>query len=72
MLDKVSIPKIYDSDGLLSLGQRRQKQLLNLIFIHLSKDRSRDVTNVNTRIQARYVFKIKTKMGRKCQKSSFF
>ena len=51
MLDKISIAKMHDSIGLLSLEQRRQKQLLKLMFIHAMKGKSRLVTNVNTRNQ---------------------
>ena len=72
MLDKVSIAKIHDSIGLLSLEQRRQKQLLNIMFIQSKKGKSRDVTNVNTRRQAKYVFRVETKMGKKYQKSPYF
>ena len=36
MLDKVSIAKLHDSIGLLSLEQRRQKQLLSIMFIQSS------------------------------------
>ena len=72
MLDKVSVAKIHDSVGLLSLEQRRQKQLLNIMFIQAKKGKSRAATNVNTRSQAKYVFKVETKMGKKYQKSSYF
>ena len=71
-LDKVSIPKIHGSVRLLSLEQRRQKQLLNLMFIHAKKGKSRSVTNVNTRSQTKYVFKTETKMGKKYQRSPFY
>ena len=67
-----SIPKIHVSICVLSLEQRRQKQLLNIMFIHAKKGESRLVTNVNKRSQTKYIFKTDTKMGRKYQKSSFF
>ena len=57
MLDMVSVAKIHDSVNLLSLEQRRQKQLLNLMYIQARKGRSRAITNVNTRNQTKYVFK---------------
>ena len=72
MSDKISIPKIHDSICLLSLEQRRQKQLLNIMHIQALKGNSRVVTNVNTRRQTKYVFKTDTKMGKKYQRSSFF
>ena len=72
MLDKVSIPKIHDSISLLSLEQRRQKQLLIIMHGQALKGNSRVVTNVNTRRQVKYVFKTENKMGRKYQHSQFF
>ena len=71
MLDKLAVAKLHDSIGLLSLEQRRQKQLLNIMFIQALKGKSREITNVNTRRQTKYVFKTETKMGRKYQKSLF-
>ena len=56
----------------MSLEQRRQKQLLNIMFNQARKGIARNVTNVNTRRQAKYVFKRDTKMGRKYQKSPYF
>ena len=72
LLDKISIEKIHNSVKLLSLEQRRQKQLLNIMFIQSIKGKSRAVTNVNTRSQAKYVFKVDTKMGTKYKKSPYY
>ena len=72
MLGKISIPKIHDSVGLLSLEQQRQKQLLCIMLIHAKKGKSCSLTNVNTRSQTKYVFKTETKMGKKYQKSPFY
>ena len=72
LLDKVSIAKIHDSIHLLSLEQRGQKQLLNIMFIQARKGRSREIINVNTRRQQKYVFKLESKMGGKYQKSPYF
>ena len=72
MLDKVSIPKIHDSISLLSLEQRQQKQLMNIMHGQALKGNERVVTNVNTRRQVKYVCKTETKMGRKYQHSPFF
>ena len=66
------IAKIHDSIHLLSLEQRRQKQLLNIMFIQARKGRSREIINVNTRRQQKYVFKLESKMGGKYQKSPYF
>ena len=62
LLDKVSIPKIHNSVRLLSLEQRRQKQLLIVMIIHTKKGKSRSVTNINTRSQTKNVFKTETKI----------
>ena len=48
MLGKVSVPKQHDSIGLLSLKQRSQHKLLNIMFIQANKGCSRKVTNINT------------------------
>ena len=72
LLDKVAVKKIHDSINLLILEQRRQKQLLSIMFNQARKGRSRQKTNVNTRRQTKYVFKVETKMGGKYQKSHFF
>ena len=72
MLDKVLIAKLHDDIGFLSLEQHRQKQLLSIMFIQARKGQSRNVTNMNTRSQTKYVFKTPTKMGQKYQKSSHY
>ena len=72
LLDKVAIKILHDSIGLLSLEQRTQKQLLNLMFNQANNGGSREITNVNTRRQAKYVFKLDSTMGGKYQKSLFF
>ena len=56
LLDRVSIPVLHNSIKLLSLEQRRQKQLLKIVYIQAQKNRSRAITNVNTRSQTKYVF----------------
>ena len=72
LLDKISIEKIHNSVKLLSLEQRRQKQLLNIMFIQSIKGKSRAVINVNTRSQAKYVFKVDTNMGTKYKKLPYY
>ena len=72
MLDKVAVAKIHDSIGVLSLEQRRQKQLLCIMFMHAKKGKSRKVTNRNTRSQTKYVFQVPAKMGKKYQKSPYY
>ena len=70
----VSVPVLHNSVHLLSLEQRRQKQLLKIMFIHVQAQKgcSRVVTNVNTRSQTKYVFKTETKIDRKYEKSSYY
>ena len=72
LLDMIPIPQLHNSVHLLSLEQRRQKQLLKIMFIHAQKGKSREVTNVNTRSQRKYVFKTETKISRKYEKSCYY
>ena len=53
LLDKVAITNLHDTIGLLSLEQRKQNQLVNIMFIQALKGRSREITNVNTRRQTK-------------------
>ena len=53
LLDMISIPQLHNSVQLLSLEQRRQKQLLKIMFIQAQKGKSRVITNVNTRNQTK-------------------
>ena len=62
LLDMMPVAFLHNSVHLLSLEQQRQKQVLKIMFI----------TNVNTRSQTKYVFKTKTKIGRKYEKSSYY
>ena len=67
LLDKEAIKILHDSISLLSLEQRRQEQLLNIMFNHARNGIARNVTNVNTRRQ-----KLDTKMCRKYERSPYF
>ena len=53
LLDRISIPVINNSIKLLSLEQRRQIQVLKLMYADSKKGKSRAVTNVNTRSQTK-------------------
>ena len=72
LLDKISIPILHNSIKLLSLEQRRQIQLLKLMYIQSQKGRMRAITNVNTRSQTKYVFKTESKIGKKYEKSPYY
>ena len=72
LLDMMPVALLHNSVHLLSLEQRRQKQVLKIMFIQAKKGRSRVVTNVNTRSQTKYVFKTETEIGRKYEKSSYY
>ena len=65
LLEKVSIPVLHNSIELLSLEQRRQKQLLKIMYSQSHKNKARAITNVNTRSQAKYVCKTEPKIGKK-------
>ena len=72
LLDKVSISVLHNSIKLLSLEQRKQIQVLKLMYSHARKGKSRAITNVNTRSQTKYVFKTEIKIGKKYEKSPFY
>ena len=63
---------LHNSIELLSLEQRRQIQVLKLMYSHARKGKSRAITNVNTRSQTKYVFKTEIKIGKKYEKSPFY
>ena len=65
LLDRISISFLHNSIKLLSLEQRRQIQVLKLMYIDSRKGKSRAITNVNTRSQSEYVFRTETKIGKK-------
>ena len=71
-IDRVSIPVLHNSIKLLSLEQRRQKQLLKIVYVQSQKNRARALTNVNTRSQTKYVFQTDVKIGKKYEKSPYY
>ena len=72
LIDRVSIPVLHNSIKLLSLEQRRQKQLLKIMYVQSQKNRARALTNVNTRSQTKYVFQTDVKIGKKYEKSPYY
>ena len=70
--DMISRTELHKEAKMLSLGQRREKQLLILMYKLLQKGILRKVTNRATRQQEKYVFKTDTKIGKKYVKSPYF
>ena len=56
---------------LFSLEQRREKQLFILMYKLSKRGVARQITNRNTRIQQKYVFKTDVKIGKKYEKSPY-
>ena len=70
--DCVSIEKLHKKSNLLSLEQRRMKQVL-VIMYKLSKDiKNRKVTNRVTRTSNKFIFHTDTKIGTKYASSPFY
>ena len=68
LLDRVSIQVLHDSIHLLSLEQH----LLKLMYTQSKKNIARNVTNLNTRSQTKYVFKLDSTIGTKYGKSPYY
>ena len=64
--------ELHKEAKLLSLEQRREKQLLILMYKLSQKGMCRKVTNRPTRQQEKYVFKTDTKIGNKYEKSAYY
>ena len=70
--DRVSIELLHKKSKLLSLEQRREKQLLMLMYIHSRKDNVRKIAVRETRGSTKFEFKIDSKVGTKYGNSPFF
>ena len=70
--DMVSRIELHKEAKILSLSQRREKQLLTLMYKLSRKGNLRKVTDRPTRQQEKYVFKTDTKIGKKYEKSPYY
>ena len=70
--DMVSRIELHTEAKILSLGQRREKQLLTLMYKLSQKGILRKITDRPTRQQEKYVFKTDTKIGKKYEKSPYY
>ena len=70
--DMISRNELHKEAKLLSLEQRREKQLLILMYKLTQKGMCRKVTNRPTRQQEKCVFKTDTKIGKKYEKSPYY
>ena len=69
--DRVSIEKLHKKAKLLSLEQRRQKQLLTLMYIYSQLDDVQHVGVRHTRMANKFVFKTANRIGNKYENSTF-
>ena len=63
--DRISRVDLHKDAKLFSLGQRWEKQLFILMYKLSKRGVARQITNRNTRIQQKYVFKTDVKTGKK-------
>ena len=70
--DMVSRIDLHKEANILSLCQRREKQLLTLMYKLSQKGILRKVTDRATRQQEKYVFKTDSKIGKKYEKSPYY
>ena len=68
----ISRIELHRQAKLLSLCQRREKQLLILMYKLSKKGILRKITNRATRQQEKYVFRTETKIGKKYEESPFY
>ena len=72
LTDKVSIEKLHQKATILSLEQRREKQVLMLMYVYSKNDNVRRITGRETRLADKFVFKTDTKIGTKYENSPFY
>ena len=72
VVDRVSTEILHNKAKLLSLNQRRQKQLLTLMYIYSKEDNVQLIPVRNTRNANKFVFKTETKIGTKYENSPFY
>ena len=70
--DMISRIDLHKEAKILSLVQRREKQLLILMYKLSQKGILRKITERPTRQQEKYVFKTDTKIGKKYEKSPYY
>ena len=72
LLDKVSIEKLHKKAKLLAMEQRRDKQLLLLMYIYSNDDNVQAINERNTCSANKFVFKTESKIGTKYENSPFY
>ena len=70
--DRISRVELHNEAKLLSLEQRREKQLLILMYKLAQKGLLRKIAVRATRQQEKYIFKTDTKIGKKYEKFPFY
>ena len=70
--DMISRIELHREAKLMSLCQRREKQLLILMYKLSKKGILLKITNRATRQQEKYVFRTETKIGKKYEESPYY
>ena len=70
--DMISRIDLHKEAKILSLCQRREKQLLTLMYKLSQKGILRKITDRATRQQEKYVFKTDTKIGKNYERSPYY
>ena len=72
LADRISIEFLHKKANLLSLEQRREKQVLMLMYLYSQKDNVRKICARETRSTNKCIFKTDTKVGTKYENSPFY
>ena len=70
--DKVLLNVMHKNANLISLEQRRCKQILSLMYKLSKNPENRKIGNRNTRQQEKYIFKTDSKIGTKYSNSPYY
>ena len=71
-MDRVSIDKLHKKSKLLALEQRREKQLLLLMYTYSKEDNVQAINERNTRSANEFIFRTESKIGTKYENSPFY
>ena len=72
LADRISIELLHKKANLLSLEQRREKQVLMLMYLYSQHDNVRKICARETRSTNKFIFKTDTKVGTKYENSPFY
>ena len=70
--DRISIELLHNKAKLLSLGQRRKKQLLMLMYVYSKEENVQHIHARVTQNANMFIFKTESKIGAKYENSPFY